>query len=44
MKTINMLYNIAASVLFTLLTLITVVSIAVMVDHWDGVTLFLLGN
>ena len=44
METINMLYSIAASALFTLLTLVTVVSISVMVVHWGGVTLFLLGN
>ncbi len=44
METINMLYSIAASALFTLLTLVTVVSISVMVVHWDGVALFLLGN
>ena len=44
MKTINKLYSITASALFTLLTLVTVVSTSVMVAHWDGVELFLLGN
>ena len=44
METINMLSRIAASTLCALLTLVTVVSISVMVVHWDGVALFLLGN
>ncbi len=44
METINMLYRIAASALFTVLTLVTVVSISVMVVHSNGVALFLLGS
>lgn len=44
METINMLYRIAASALFTLLALVTIVIISVMVVHWDSVALVLLGN
>ncbi len=40
----DMLYKIAASALFSMMALITVVSVSLVVIHWDSVSLIVLGN
>ena len=40
----DMLYKVAASALASIMALITVVSVSVMVIHWDSVSLVVLGD